>query len=131
MSVIKDIYEIFKEVKALAKEMNNAELSFALIDLYEKINQIQEENKEIKEKLKLFQNNKAIAKNIVRTNGLVGDYTDEKNQNIKICLHCWDKHKEIIQVEPSFTNHYRCSQCATDYFYGEKEIQEDYGVCGI
>lgn len=122
MSVIKDVFDIAKELISFAKEKGNAELAVQAIDMYERIIDMNRQMELLQNKIQAYDDLKETDKRIKRTNGLIADYINENGNAFKICACCWDKDKKIVQVQPTYTNHYNCAVCNIIYFYGEKEI---------
>lgn len=132
-------YELAKDIvvaiSKLASKKENSRLMGELniiqsqvIVLQRQMFDIIQENAILKEQISAFGNTAEIEKRITRTNGNVAEYTDENGKQLKICSVCWDRDKKIVQVEPNYTNHYNCAICGKIYFYGEKEINEDYST---
>lgn len=121
MSTVKDVYDIAKDLINLAKEKGNQEMVDVAINLKMMVNDIWDENQELKEVIKSYEDNKEREKRIKRSKGTIAEYTDENGNKIMICTCCWDTKKLIVQTEYKETNRYYCKECKNCSFYGEKE----------
>jgi hypothetical protein len=128
VSIVNEVSDLFKKIKDVAKFAKDQAIMSLLVDLQEKFIELREENSELKQVISAFSHTKDVEKRITRTNGNVADYTDENGKLLKICSVCWDRDKKIVQVEPNYTNHYNCAICGKIYFFGDKEINEDYST---
>ena len=111
MGIINEISDLFTNLKGDAKLAKDQATMSLLIDLQEKFIELREENADLREWLKEYQDIKEIEKRIVRNNGDAADYTDENGNHLVICTYCWDNNRKIIQVSKCDADSYFCGVC--------------------
>jgi len=128
MGVVKDVYDTVKDIVKTAKTLGNDELAIKAINMYEKVIDMKKEMDEMEELIKSFENKKEIEKRIIRSQGLIADYTDENGVKMKICITCWDKDKKIIQVGNCYDDSgskkpfvYYCPVCKEVFSYDDNK----------
>lgn len=116
-----------KSVADIIKKGENFELYAMLLDLYEKALELQDENKQLKEKLVDRQSVEVIRTRVIRHSQPVITLKDDENQ-IYYCAHCWDSKDKMIQVntEPK-QGTFTCPSCNNSgvYNYDAHERYEE------
>lgn len=91
LSMIMDLYSLVRDLINEAREQKNLALVEKLIDIKLAISDLQDENKELKDKLE-------IKDEVVRHTE--GNYITLKNDSlqIKYCATCWGNDQKLIQL---------------------------------
>jgi len=106
---------IFDELKSIGKILQEAgkieqykqilEAQEKLLEMQKKINDLGEENKKLKEQLK-------IKENLVYENNVYWSKRDGEDKDGPFCSRCWDKNKDLIRMHPCGNPAYsECPEC--------------------
>lgn len=114
-----------KKVADIVKKGENLELYGLLLDLYAKAIALQDENKELKEKLSNKRRVEELRARIVRHDQPIITLKDD-NRIIYYCAHCWDSQEKLIQVntEPRQAE-FSCPACKNTGVY-DQEVHMRY-----
>ena len=121
MSAFKEIYDVLKDLLSLAKKAKNQEMvklatdiQAGLFDLKEEIENVKDENKELKEKLNLLEQSNIEEKDLIfSTRGFIL----KKNENppIPYCSYCWKtEHKLLPLHQRKNWYNFECSNCRAE-----------------
>lgn len=106
-----NIIEGFKSATELIQKIDNIELYRKILDLQSEAmglvdqnNVLKEENKELKEKLK-------IKDNLVYRNNVYWLRLQEGTEDGPFCSRCWDVDNKLVRHAHLLTNFYVCPQC--------------------
>ena len=99
--MIKDVYELVKDLIAEAKKQQNLEMVEKLIDIKIEVTELQDENRKLNEKIKLDDR-------IIRHED--GEYVTLKDDHVDIyyCSTCWGLDSKLIQINKETM---RCPIC--------------------
>lgn len=89
-----DLKELFKDARNIATGANDVQLKSLLLDIQNEVFDLQEENKELRNKLIDFKNDKLLENNLVYRQGYYTKGTEEET----FCSVCWDKYKKLSRV---------------------------------
>lgn len=89
-----DLKELFKDARNIATGANDVQLKSLLLDIQNEVFDLQEENKELRNKLIDFKNDKLLENGLVYRQGVYTKDTEE----VTFCSVCWDKYKELSRV---------------------------------
>ena len=103
MGEIMDIYKLIRDLIEEAKNQKNLELVDALLEIKLKVNELEEENKELKEQINLKEK-------IVRHSDGVYITLEDDPQKIHYCAVCWGRNGKLIQMHDS-----GCIICDTNW----------------
>lgn len=122
MSTLKDLYDIIKELKSLAKEHGEQEMADKVIEIQEaffemreQLEELKDKNKELMEKIDRLEDNSQIEADLEWANN--GTYIRkselEKDIKIRYCGACWQTYKKLYPVVRAVGNRGQCSYCHT------------------
>ncbi len=120
MSVIKDIYEMIKELKGLAEGIQNQEFASLVTDIQskffdvrEEIENLKDDNKNLKEQIKILKDNSELEKDLELLNEGVYIRKTEKNdgKNIEYCPYCWNNHRILMPTTIFNNKFFICGNC--------------------
>lgn len=120
MSTLKDLYDIIKDFRALAKEYQNEDMAEKLIDiqegffeLREELVDLQDENKKLKEEIAAFNDISELEKDLeLNERGyLVRKSEKEAGKNIRYCPACWQNYKKLMPIVRTIGNAEQCCNC--------------------
>jgi hypothetical protein len=106
---------IFDELKSIGKILQEAgkielyqqvlNIQEKLLEMHKKIVDLENERKELKEKLR-------IKSNLVYENNTYWIQIEDDKKDGPFCSHCWDKNKELIRMHPCGNPAYsQCPEC--------------------
>ena len=115
------IYEAFKDAIGLAKKIENVELYQKLIDLQGQTLEIQSANVEMQQKINFLESEnkhlkemqKANAEDVVFDNKNPFFTLKSEDNKIKYCSNCWRKNGEKVQFSSPNGLHNVCPVCKT------------------
>ena len=112
-----DIKELLKDAKNFAAGANDLQLKSILLDIQDKIFELQEENRELKIELHDLKNKNILESELEYRNNA---YFKENNEEIPYCSRCYDVDKKLVIMESwapySSPNYeYKCPQCKNSY----------------
>ncbi len=131
MGTFKDVYDILKDLRNLAKEASNQEMIDLAVQIQDKIfdlkndNQIlKDENKKLQQIIDNLENAKEIEKHIIPMQEPIFQL-DNDTQKSFYCQHCWEKEKKLYKVTTFYWNYepkFKCYNCNNEG-YTKCEIQ--------
>lgn len=120
MGTLKDLYEIIKELKTLAKDYQNQELAEKVIeiqegffDFREEMENIKDENRQLKERIKELENRAEDENDLeLMPNGYyIKKSEKEQGKDIKYCVACWRNQKKLMPYTRSVGVMMQCNNC--------------------
>lgn len=123
MGVIKDAYDLLKDLMQEAKRIKNQEmvnmamdLQSMFFDIKEEIENVKDENKELKEEIKML---KVPSVNEDNINYTKNGFFTLKTESVKMpyCSACWKLEKKLVPLAKGVKAwwHYSCPNCKTDF----------------
>lgn len=122
MGTLKDLYEIIKELKNLAKDYQNQEIAEKVIeiqegffDFREELENIKDENRQLKERIKELEN-KAEDENdleLMPQGYYIKKSEKAQGKDIKYCAACWRNEKKLMPFARSIGVMMQCCNCHT------------------
>jgi hypothetical protein len=100
MSAIKEIYDLIKSLMDEAKKRKNNELLDKLLDIKLAVNELEDENRELKSQLEKKES-------IVRHKNKMYVTVKDDPQEIHYCTVCWGRDGKLIQMYDDKT----CYEC--------------------
>lgn len=105
MSALKDLYDIIKDLKGLAKKHNDNEMVEKVIDIQEgffemreQIEGVKEENRQLREKIRELESCAELEKDLELVGGTYIRLSEkEQGQTHRYCAACWQNYKSYIQ----------------------------------
>lgn len=121
MSTLKDIYDIIKDLKGIAKKHNDNEMVEKVIDIQEgffeireQIEDIKDENKQLKEKIKELESCAGLEEDLELVGGTyIRRSEKEQGKNHKYCAACWQNYKKLYPIIQTIGAAHQCSNCHT------------------
>lgn len=122
MSTLKDIYDIIKDLKSLAKKHNDDEMAEKVVeiqegffDIREELENVKEENKRLKDEIVQLEDISELEKDLELTIGGYIIRVSEKNagKDIRYCAACWQNHKKLMPFVHTIGHALQCSNCHT------------------
>lgn len=114
-----------RNVAEVVKKADNLELYATLLDLYEKALILQDENKELKEKLIEKKRIDSIRRRIIRHEQPFITLKNDESQ-IYYCAHCWDSKSILIQVNTEQKSaEFTCPSCKNIGVY-DQDVHNRY-----
>lgn len=101
-----DIKELLKDAKNLATGANDLQLKSLLLDIQDKVFELQAENKNLREELHELKNDKIMDSQLEFHEGYYIRTTDKR----KICSKCWDSERKMISTSIGELGQY-CPVC--------------------
>lgn len=101
--------ETIKELLSIAQKVDNIDLYRKMLDLEKIADDIQTENKRLKQEIKELKKQKDIESKVERHQESYITFSDDE-QKFKYCSHCWDSDRKIIQLKCS-EGEFRCPHC--------------------
>lgn len=91
-------YDNIKDAINIVQKAGNLELYKMLLDLQKDANDLLEENRLLKEKIRSIENIKDMNQNLIFTNNCY--YRKSENEKIDgpFCSTCWDNHNKLIRM---------------------------------
>jgi hypothetical protein len=106
-----DLKELFNDAKNLATGANDLQLKSVLLDIQDAVYNLQEENKDLRNKIHELENNNNLEAELEYRNGV---YT---KGNDVFCAVCWDSSKKLVRArkvkedDSSKTTVFICDLC--------------------
>lgn len=122
MSTLKDIYEIIKELKGMAKQYQNDEMAEKVVaiqegffEIREELENIKDENRQLSETIKRLEENSEVEKDLeLKAGGYYIRKSEEaENKTIKYCAACWQNYKKLMPFNRSVGHTLQCCNCHT------------------
>jgi len=92
------LYDGFKDLISLAQKIDNKDLYSNLLEVQQKLLELQEENTNLKAQIKEMQNTTELENRIVRDNVYTVVTLRDDEQAIRYCSACWDKDRKLVQI---------------------------------
>ena len=124
MGTLKDIYDVIKDVKTLAKKHHDQEMSDKVImiqesffDIREEMEQLREENNVLKETIKKMEDTAELESDLELLPSGVYIRKSEKalGKEINYCPACWGNFKKLMPITRTIGNARQCSNCHSVY----------------
>lgn len=87
-----DIKELLRDAKNFATGANDLQLKSVVLDIQDKVFELQEENRNLRDRINELKNEKLIESEMEYCNGVY------KKKNSFFCTVCWDKDKRLSRV---------------------------------
>jgi len=121
MSILKDAYDVLKDIKNLAEKVKSKPVIDKVLELQSMFFEIREENESLKKEIEKYKNIDEVNKNIKITED--GYYEVE---GVPHCITCWQKDRKVISLQKpvlfgagiggmSFMEGYSCPVCKREY----------------
>lgn len=122
MSTLKDVYDFIKELKGLAIEYQNQEMSDKVVaiqesffELREKIAELKDENRDLKDKILAMNDISELEKDLelVPKGYLIRKSEKELGVNNHYCPACWQNYKKLMPLVNTIGSTRQCCNCHT------------------
>ena len=122
MSTLKDVYDIIKDLRILAKECSNqemidksTEIQESFFEMREAIADLKDENRELKNQIKELNDNSELENDLELVSGcyLIRKSEKEKGLDNKYCPACWQNYKKLMPIVKTIGNRQQCCNCHT------------------
>ncbi len=109
MGEILDIYKLISDLIEKAKKVKNDDLVSSLIDIKQKVNELEDENRELKHKMDL-------SDSVIRNKS--GTFITLKDDPLEIryCSNCWGIDNKLVQLGEDG----KCFECTRKWFEAMK-----------
>lgn len=116
------IYDVLKDVVALATGSNDLALKNKVLELQTEFIKMTDENRQLRDKIIELENNKQLEDNLE----FHIDYYLRKTDKRIFCKQCWEDEHKLISLEAldSYgTNMNYCRRCKSRYYKGYQDSQ--------
>ena len=121
MGTLKDLYDIIKDLKGLAKKHNDNEMVEKVIDIQEgffemreQIEVVKEENRRLRETIKELESCAELEKDLELTGGVYIRLSEkDQGKSNQYCAACWQNHKKLYPLIRAMGGSRQCSNCHT------------------
>ena len=121
MGTLKDLYDIIKDLKGLAKKHNDNEMVEKVIDIQEgffemreQIEGVKEENRQLREKIRELESCAELEKDLELVGGTYIRLSEkEQGQTHRYCAACWQNYKKLYPIIRTIGAARQCSNCHT------------------
>ncbi len=121
-----DIKELLKDAKDIATGANDLQLKSLLLDIQDKVFELQEENKNLRDQINEMENDRITEASLVYKNNAYYKLNDDEKAH---CLRCFDADKKLITLTKqipalSTTYQFKCPNCNNKFDSGINHNQD-------
>lgn len=120
MGAIKDIIDIIKELRDMAREASNqpmidlaVKIQDEIFDMKNILEELRDENRKLKKEIDTYKDARKIEKHIVPLREPLFQL-DTDVQKSFYCQHCWEKDKKLFKVNTYYYGgnpYFKCNNC--------------------
>lgn len=122
MGTLKDVYDIIKDLRALAKKHKDEEMAERIVEIQdaffefrEELADLKDENRQLVEKIKQLEDTSELEKDLELQPGgyYIRKSEKEQGKNHIYCAACWQNHKKLMPIVSTIGVARQCSNCHT------------------